>query len=88
VPETLILGNGPEVAGPALDAWAAQHGVHLHCIQPGKPVQNACIESFNDTCRDECLNEHRFLSLQEAQLVMEAWRREYNEEPRHSARGV
>jgi putative transposase len=47
LPETLILDNGPEFAGTALDAWAAQHGVHLHCIQPGKPVQNAFIESFN-----------------------------------------
>ena len=56
-----------------------QHGVHLHFIQPGKPVQNAFIESFNGKFRDECLNEHWFLTLQEAQLVIEAWRREYNE---------
>jgi putative transposase len=70
-----------------LDAWAAQQGVHLHFIQPGKPVQNAFIESFNGTFRDECLNEHWFLTLQEAQLVIEAWRREYNEERTHSAIG-
>jgi putative transposase len=61
--------------------------VHLHFIQPGKPVQNAFIESFNGKFRDECLNEHWFLSLQEAQLVIEAWRREYNEERTHSAIG-
>ncbi len=87
LPETLILDNGPEFAGTALDAWAAQHGVRLHFIQPGKPVQNAFIESFNGKFRDECLNEHWFLTLQEAQLVIEAWRREYNEERTHSAIG-
>lgn len=87
LPDTLILDNGPEFAGTALDAWAVQHGVHLHFIQPGKPVQNAFIESFNGKFRDECLNEHWFLTLQEAQLVIEAWRREYNEERTHSTIG-
>ena len=79
--------RGKKSNGTALDAWAAQHGVHLHFIQPGKPVQNAFIESFNGKFRDECLNEHWFLTLQEAQLVIEAWRREYNEERPHSAIG-
>lgn len=87
LPETLMLDNGPEFAGTALDAWATQHGVHLHFIQPGKPVQNAFIESFNGKFRDECLNEHWFLTLQEAQLVIEAWRREYNEDRTHSTIG-
>lgn len=87
LPETLILDNGPEFAGTALDAWAAQHGVSLHFIQPGKPVQNAFIESFNGKFRDECLNEHWFVTLQEAQLVIEAWRREYHEERTHRAIG-
>ena len=84
LPETLILDNGPEFAGTA---WAAQHGVHLHFIQPGKPTQKAFIENFNGKFRDECLNEYWFLTLQEAQLVIEAWRREYNEERTHSTIG-
>ncbi len=87
LPDTLILGNGLEFAGTALDAWAVQQGVHLHFIQPGKSVRNACIESFNGKFRDECLNEHWLLPLQEAQLVIEAWRREYNEERTHSTIG-
>jgi putative transposase len=87
LPETLILDNGPEFSETALDAWAAQHGVHLHFIQPGKPVQNAFIESFNGKFRDECLNQHWFVTLQEAQLVIEAWRKEYNEERTQSSIG-
>lgn len=87
LPETLILDNGPEFSGKALDAWAFQHGVKLHFIQPGKPVQNAFIESFNGKFRDECLNENWFVTLQEAQVVIEAWRREYNEERTHSTIG-
>jgi len=62
MPEVLMLDNGPEFSGTALDAWAGQHGVTLHCIQPGKPVQNACIERFNGKFRDECLNEHWLLT--------------------------
>jgi putative transposase len=87
LPETLIVDNGPEFAGHAVDAWAFQRGVTLHFIQPGKPVQNAFIESFNGKFRDECLNEHWFVTLPEAQVVIEAWRREYNEERTHSTIG-
>ena len=87
LPETVILDNGPEFSGTALDAWVGQHGVRLHCIQPEKPVQNAFIESFNGTFRDECLNEHWFLTLQKAQVVIEAWRREYHEERMHRTIG-
>jgi putative transposase len=87
LPKTVILDNGPEFARTALDAWAAQRGVHRHSIQPGKPMQNALIESFNGKFRDECLNEHWSLTLQEAQLVIEAWRREYNEERTHHTIG-
>lgn len=85
LPETVTLDNGSEFAGTALDAWAGQHVVRRHFIQPGKPVQNAFIESFNDKFRDECLNEHWCVTLQEAQVVIEAWRREYIEEQTHRA---
>jgi putative transposase len=55
LPETLRIDNGPEFISTALDRWAFQHGVALHFIQPGKPVQNAHVESFNGRFRDECL---------------------------------
>ncbi len=60
--------------------WAHARGVTLRLIEPGKPTQNASIESFNGRLRDECLNEHWFTSLAHAQVVIETWRREYNEE--------
>ena len=87
LPEALILDNGPEFAGTALDAWAAQQGVALHFIQPGKPVQNAFIESFNGKFRDECLNEQWFESLHQARQEIGRWRRDYNEVRPHSAIG-
>ena len=85
LPETLILDNGPEFAGTALDAWAVQHGVHLHFIQPGKPVQNAFIESFNGKFRDECLNEQWFETLPQARHAIAVWRKDYNEVRPHSS---
>jgi putative transposase len=85
LPETLVMDNGPEFAGKALDEWAYRHGVKLHFIEPGKPIQNAFCESFNGKFRDECLNEHWFTTLQEAKIIIEAWRREYNEERPHSS---
>ena len=60
--------------------WAHEQGVTLRLIEPGKPNQNAYIESFNGRLRDECLNEHLFTSLAHARTIIEAWRREYNEE--------
>ena len=86
LPETVILNNGAEFAGTVLDVWAGQHGVRLHRIELGKKVQNASIdESFIGKFRDACLNEHWILTLQEAQVLLEAWRREYcSEERMHS----
>ena len=79
LPQVLVLDNGPEFAGQALDVWAYAQGVKLHFIEPGKPVQKAFIESFNGKMRDECLNEHGFISRREARETIEAWRRDYNE---------
>jgi putative transposase len=87
LPQLLVMDNGPEFAGQALDVWAYAQGVKLHFIEPGKPVQNAFIESFNGKMRDECLNEHWFLSLGEARETIEAWRRDYNEVRPHSGLG-
>ena len=77
-PTRLSLDNGSEFRSRAFDAWAADRGIKLCFIQPGKPVQNAFIESFNGKLRDECLNQHWFLSLRDAQFHIERWRREYN----------
>lgn len=87
LPQILVMDNGPEFAGRAVDVWAYEQGVKLHFIEPGKPVQNAFIESFNGKMRDECLNEHWFTSLGEAWETIEAWRRDYNELRPHSALG-
>lgn len=87
IPGEIVLDNGPELAGRALDQWAYAHGVRLHFIEPGKPVQNAVIESFNGRLRDECLNEHWFVSLADARRIVEAWRTDYNQTRPHSALG-
>jgi putative transposase len=79
-PTTIRSDNGPEFIGKAILNWAHRNGVTLRPIEPGKPNQNAYVESFNGRLRDECLNEHWFTSLTHARSVIEAWRREYNEE--------
>lgn len=84
IPRAIVCDNGPEFAGEALDEWAYQHNVALDFIDPGKPTQNAFIESFNGTFREECLNENWFVSLADAQQTIEAWRVEYNTERPHS----
>ena len=79
-PAVIRTDNGPEFCGKAMLTWAHRNGVVLRLIEPGKPNQNAFVESFNGRLRDECLNEHWFTSLAHARSVIEAWRREYNEE--------
>jgi len=86
-PATIRTDQGPEFTGRALDQWAHANGVKLVLTQPGKPTQNAYIESFNGKFRDECLNEHWFTSFDHAKAVIAAWRRDYNEVRPHSSIG-
>ena len=78
---------GPEFISKALDRWAYENGVTLDFSRPGKPTDNAFVESFNGRLRDECLNTHWFLSLADARTKIEAWRRDYNESRPHTALG-
>lgn len=86
-PRSVRVDNGPEFTGRVLDLWAYLHGVELDFSEPGKPTDNAFIESFNGRFREECLNQHYFTSLAEARATAETWRVEYNEERPHSALG-
>lgn len=86
-PDELVLDNGPEFIGRALAQWAETHRIRLRFITPGKPVQNAHIESFHGRFRDECLNETWFLTLADARRIIEAWRQDYNTVRPHSALG-
>lgn len=84
-PTRLSLDNGSEFRSRAFDAWAADRGIELCFIQPGKPIQNSHIESFNGRVRDECLNAHWFLSLADAQFHLEQWRHRYNTDRPHES---
>ena len=75
----IVFGHGPEFISQALDRWAYRRGIRLHFIDPGKPEQNAYVESFNGKFRDECLNEHWFADLKEAREEIEDWRQDYNQ---------
>ena len=87
LPTAITVDNGSEFYSRAMDAWAYRNGVKLDFIRPGKPVENAFIESFNGRLRDECLNTEVFASLEEAQQKLEAWRVDYNLFRPHSAIG-
>jgi putative transposase len=87
LPRAIVADNGPEFVGRALDQWAHELCLKIHYIRPGKPVDNAFVESFNGRFRDECLNESWFQSLSEAREAIEAWREDYNEAWPHSALG-
>lgn len=89
LPQVIRTDNGKEFCGKAMVAWAHERGVQLRLIQPGKPNQNAYVESFNGRFRDECLNEHWFTHLLHARTTIETWRREYNEErPKEALSGL
>lgn len=79
--------SGAEFTGRALHQWPVANGVKLLLIQPGRPTQNAYIESFNGKFRDECLNENWFTSLEHAKATISAWRRDYNEVRPHNSLG-
>ena len=87
LPEAIRLDNGPEFTSKAMDDWAYKNGVKLSFIAPGKPTQNAFIESFNGKFREECLNESWFNTLEEAREIIEAWRNNYNGFRPHSSLG-
>jgi putative transposase len=83
----LFVDNGAEFTGHLVDLWAYHQGVRIDFSRPGKPTDNAYIETFNGSFRDECLNLHWFATIAEAQGLIEAWRREYNESRPHMALG-
>jgi putative transposase len=86
-PKTIRLDNGPEFISKDLDLWARSNGVTLDFSRPGKPTDNAFVESFNGKIRAECIDQNWFLSLDDARSKCEAYRRDYNEERPHSAIG-
>jgi putative transposase len=86
-PRVIVSDNGTELTSCAVLRWATGR-LDWHYIEPGKPVQNAFIESFNSKLRDECLNEHVFLTLAEARETIEAWRHDYNHLRPHGSLGA
>jgi putative transposase len=86
-PLTIVSDNGSELTSHAMLGWQADHRVGWHYIAPGKPVQNAFVESFNGRFRDECLNEHVFRGLPMARRIIEAWRIDYNAHRPHTSLG-
>ena len=86
-PRSITVDHGTEFMSRALEDWAYQRGVQLDFIRPGKPVENAFIESFNGRLRDECLNIHQFTSIEDAKTKIEAWRVDYNQRRPHGSLG-
>ena len=86
-PEVIFVDNGTEFTAKAVDQWSYENGVKLDFSRPGKPTDNAYIESFNGRLREECLNQHWFISLADAKQTIEAWRRAYNRRRPHSSLG-
>ena len=86
-PAEIAVDNGPEFRSKHTQSWAEKHGIKLHYIEPGKPIQNAFVESFNGKFRDECLNDNWFVNILEARETAETWRNDYNTERPHSSLG-
>jgi len=87
LPRAIVCDNGTEMTSKAMFFWSGDVGVKLHFIQPGKPTQNAFVESFNGKFRDGCLNQHWFKSLAETRRIIKDWRKHYNEVRPHSSLG-
>lgn len=87
LPEKIRCDNGPEFISKALDKWAYENGVGLDFSSPGKPTDNASLESFNGRFREECLSANWFMSLEDTKEKVEAWRRDYNESRPHTSLG-
>lgn len=83
-PEQIRCDNGSEFTSKAMYFWQRESGVELAFIQPGKPTQNAFVESLNGRFREECLNLHWFRSIEEARAIIDEWRYHYNHERPHS----
>jgi putative transposase len=86
-PRTIRCDNGPEFTSRHFVEWCEEQGITLLHIQPGRPMQNGYVESFNGRLRDECLNANLFLTLKDAKWKLEIWREEYNTERPHSSLG-
>lgn len=86
-PQTLVCDNGPELTSKAMFFWSRRSAVKLHFIQPGKPTQNAFVESFNGKFREYCLDMNWFMSIEDAREQIDRWRYHYNEERPHSSVG-
>ncbi len=87
VPKMIFCDNGSEFTSQIMDLWAYQNGVKIDFSRPGKPTDNAFVESFNGTLRAECLDTHWFATVAEAKESIEAWRKEYNDSRPHRALG-
>ena len=85
LPATIKVDNGSEFISKVMDRWAYERGIELDFSRPGKPTDNAKVESFNGRLRQECLNAHWFLSLEDARRKIDEWRQYYNEARPHSA---
>jgi putative transposase len=87
LPQRIVCDNGPEFTSKAMFFWAKRTGVKLHFIQPGKPTQNAFVESFNGKFRDYCLDLNWFASLEDARSTIDTWRHHYNHVRPHRSLG-
>lgn len=88
LPRAIRIDNGPEFTCRAMDEWGHRNKVKLDFIRPGKPIENAYVESFNGKLRDECLNENQFVALPEAEVEIKSYGRKFNEERPHSSLGT